>query len=200
MNKILYFRRFFAISTIIATSAIITACSTAPSAFIVTPQLLLPSNNHYSGQHASVKVEDMRTAHHVLEIVKEDSAAQIVTSRTPLQTDIATAFTAGLKKSGLDVSSASANQLRLVINQAKITVEQSLSKYASQSVIRLTVQFSGGDKTLTKTFNSRSTSNGVLKADMAVLERDFNQQLSDLLTQVVQDPELQQFVQRASVQ
>ncbi|OKY26919.1 YajG family lipoprotein [Thalassotalea sp. PP2-459] len=199
MIKISYFRRFFAISTVIATSAITTACSTTPNAFIVTPQLHLQTNTHYSGQHASVAVEDMRTAHHVLEIIKDDSAAHIVTSRTPLQTDIATAFSAGLKKSGLDVSPTSENQLRLVINQAKITVEQSLSKYASRSVIRLTAQFSGGEKTLTKTFNSTTTSNGILKADMAVLERDFNQQLSSLLTQVVQDPELQQFVQKNSV-
>lgn len=195
MKKNSSFYRFFAMSTL---SVLITACSNAPSTFIVTPTLQLTANNHYSGQQATVTVEDMRTAHHLLEVVKKDSPAHIVTSRTPLQASVAKAFSAGLKRSGLEVTPASANQLRLVINQAKITVDQSLSKYESRSIIRLTAQFSGGDSTLTKTFNSRTTSNGLLKADMAVLERDFNLQLSNLVTQVIQDPELQQFIKSTS--
>ena len=56
------------------------------------------------------------------------------------------------------------------------------------------VVINNGSGTLTKSFKITGKSNGPLKADIAVLERDFNQQLAKLLTQIVQNQEIQKFI------
>ena len=48
------------------------------------------------------------------------------------------------------------------------------------------------DKRLTKTFNSKGKSNGAFKADIAVLETDFTQQLTELLTKALANTEIQE--------
>lgn len=197
MKKSPFYRQLKPLGVLFTSITLFVACSNAPSSMIIAPEVRISQQNGYVGEQALIRVSDMRTAHHLVEVIQEDKAAQIVTSDVPLQKVTYNAYVDNLKSNGLEVVATSTNQLSLVINQAKVTVNQSLTKYSSQSQITLTAQLKVGESTLTKTFNSKASSNGLLKADIAVIERDFNQQLGNIIAQVVQDPELQAFIKNS---
>ena len=84
--------------------------------------------------------------------------------------------------------------IEIQIEKALITVQQELVKYKATSEITLRFIINNGDKTLTNTFRSTANSNGPFLSDIAVLERDFNQQLSNLLNQALNNAEIQQHI------
>ena len=93
------------------------------------------------------------------------------------------------------IKAPAANQVEIIIDNALVSVQQSMVKYSASNQMNIRVVINNSKGTLTKTFKITGTSKGPLKADLAVLERDFNQQLAKLLTQIVQNEELQQFMQ-----
>jgi len=75
-----------------------------------------------------------------------------------------------------------------------ISVQQEMVKYQVNNELVIRVKVNNGTQTLSNTFKVRGTSEGPLNADIAVLERDFNQQLAQLLTQVISNAEIQHFI------
>ncbi|GHE87060.1 hypothetical protein GCM10011501_15430 [Thalassotalea profundi] len=130
----------------------------------------------------------------MLQILKKDQAADVITSQSSLAEIIDNALTSAYKKSGTQVTPAGSNVLNLAINKALISVNQSMLKYNASNAIVLSISIDNGEKTLTKSYRSSGKSEGPLQADIAVLERDFNQQLSKLISNIVNDPQLIEFM------
>ena len=173
------------------------ACSQTPSHLIVAPQLITASSGKYLNKQAHIKVTDMRTGNHIVQIMRPEQAAQLFSSQAPLKEIVAQSINSQLKKQGLVLSSdtsSATNAIEIVIDQALIKVDQQMVQYKVSSEIRLTVKINNGPQTLTRSFRNRGSSHGPLQADIAVLERDFNQQLATLLTQVIDNFEIQQFI------
>ena len=181
--------------TIALSSSLLVACANAPTSVVVSPEVMISQSSLNANKSATLTVQDMRTAQHIIEIKKKDQAAQLLSLGNSLTSAIQTPMQKSFEKTGLLISGSSGNQVTLFINSALISVEQELTKYSSASQIRLTAKVENNNETLTKTFNSKTTSEGVLKADIAVLERDFSQQLANLLGQIAQDPEISQYLQ-----
>jgi len=51
-----------------------------------------------------------------------------------------------------------------------------------------------GSETLTSTFKNRGNSDGPFKADIAVLERNFNERLAKLLQQIIANQKINDFL------
>ena len=69
-----------------------------------------------------------------------------------------------------------------------------MMKYQVNNELVIHVKVNNGEQTLSNTFKVRGTSEGPLSADIAVLERDFNQQLTKLLTQIISNVEIRNFI------
>ena len=179
---------------LLALSALITGCESTPQQLVIAPQTINSNGKHFLQKSAEVSVNDLRNKIHVIEIIKEDSAAQLINTSSHLGQTLAEHFTKALVDSGLNIAAASNNTITLIINNAEIKVKQSLLKYQASTQLTLTVKVATNEQVLTKTYNSKLNSEGALKADIAVLERDFNQQLSALLQQIVNDSEVYQFI------
>lgn len=183
-------------SALLAASLLFTsACSNTSNKMVVSPDIVSAKSSLYQNKVAYITIADMRTDSHIIEIIKKDKAAELISNANDLVSSIKAPTIQAFTRQGLVVNSSANNQLSLMINDAKLSVNQSLTKYQSTSLITLTAQLTSGEKTLTKTFKSKGTSNGVLTADLAVLERDFNQQLGKLLVQISKDVELHSFMQ-----
>ncbi len=169
-------------------------CANGPQQMILSPQALIVSSNTFINRSATLKVNDLRTNTHVIAIHQVGEASELISTHDHFDKVIYDVFKASLQKNALNINNNALNQLTLIINTAQIDVQQALLKYKSKSQITLTAQMVVGDKILTKTYNSKENSKGILSADLAVLERDFNQQLSKLFARIVNDQELQQFI------
>lgn len=182
-------------SSLFLINSFIAGCSSTTEKMVIAPEIYTNKTNQYQQKSAHIEVDDLRNKIHIIEILKEDQAAELISSNQNIAEIIKPALIKAFTQNGLTINSQSENQLTLIVNNAVITVKQALVKYSASNVITLTARVQSGEQTLTKTYNSKGQSEGVLKADIAVLERDFNQQLAKLLLQIVNDSEIQQFIQ-----
>jgi uncharacterized lipoprotein len=174
--------------------ATVTACSTAPTHLIVTPQVQLPASNQFSNQEAKITVVDMRTSTHIVQILKEDKAATILSAEQRLEYIIKDVLTSQWHKQGLQFNATAKNDITVTIEKAIISVDQESVSYNTQSEIILKVSIDNTKQTLTSRFKNRAHSEGALKADIAVLEREFNQHLSTLLKQILTSKDINNFL------
>ncbi len=176
-------------STIVLTT-LAQGCASSPQQMVIAPQLQSVTTKAFQGRSAQLSVRDLRNKVHVIEISKADDAAVLVNSSSNITEVIETHFRQALSQAGLNINDNADNKLSLIINNAEIKVAQQLMKYAAKSLLTLTVKVDSSAQTFTKTYSSKLNSEGVLTADLAVLERDFNQQLAKLLLQIVNDNEI----------
>jgi len=172
------------------------ACSTAPTHLIVAPELSSIANHHYNEKQLQLNVVDMRTSNHIVQILKEGKAATILSSQQRLEKIINKTLTEAWKNQGITFNYLSEEKINITIDKAVISVKQSAMSYDTQSEIILQVKISNAKETLTNSFKIRSNSEGPLQADIAVLERDFNQQLSRLLSNILASKDIQTFLNK----
>jgi uncharacterized lipoprotein len=190
LNKSFFNTIFVIAFTIIA----ISACASSPKKMVISPQIIDTKSNIYSGKATQVNVTDLRPNSHIVAIHREGEAIKLISANTHLDNIINDLYKKSLSKNSLAVNDSALNNIELIINTAEVHVYQELMKYKTTSQVTLTAKITSNEKTLTKTYNNKGNSEGVLTADLAVLERNFNQQLGNLIMQVVNDNEIVQFI------
>jgi len=171
-----------------------TACSTAPSHLIVAPQVYLPTSNQLADKQGNVTVVDMRTSTHIVQILEKDEAAIILSAEQRLESIIQGILVEQWQQQGLEISNTAKNNIIVTIEKAVISVAQESVSYSTQSEIIIKVTVDNTKQTLTNRFKTRAHSEGALNADIAVLEREFNQHLSTLLRQLLTSKDIRNFL------
>lgn len=180
--------------TAILISLTLVACATGPKYLVVSPELQENFPRIYQDKTAELQITDRRAGNHLMQILREDEAASLYSSKETLTTIIEKTLIPVLKKQGLIFNQQSTNKIDVIIDNALISVQQDLLKYRANNEIIIEVQLTNTEQTLTKIFRIKGDSNGPLKADIAVLERDFSHQLAKLLNQIITNQEIQQFI------
>jgi uncharacterized lipoprotein len=180
---------------ILSSTVLVFACSVPVKHVIVSPELNMTSSNAFQQKQVNLRFQDLRPLNHIVQISRLDQAAELYSPQLPLIEVVERELTSALKANGLQIQPLAANQVDVIIDSALVSVQQELLKYSANNLIDFRVVITSGQGTLTKSFKISGNSNGPLKADLPVLERDFNQQLAKLLSQIVQSEELQQFIQ-----
>jgi uncharacterized lipoprotein len=177
---------------------LVTACANKPTHVVIAPDLSITnsasSQSDYQNKQANITVTDMRSAQHIVQILRKDKAAEIYSSQQPLKNIIKQTLTAEFKKQGLAINAQASNTIDIIIENSLISVQQEMMDYQVNNELVILVKVNNGKQTLSNTFKVRGTSEGLLSADIAVLERDFNQQLSNLLTQIISNTEIKNFI------
>lgn len=179
---------------IAAILTLLTACSNGPTSVVVAPQIMQTNAYNFMHKSAQLDVIDSRSSTHVVQILKEGEAATLYPSQAPLASVISKSLSDSFKVQNLSIKESAANSITVFIDKALITVNQSMVKYTAKNEIALRVSISNGDQTLNKKYNATGNSNGALNADIAVLERDFNQQVGKVLGQILADQAIQEFI------
>ncbi|MEW6982329.1 YajG family lipoprotein [Colwelliaceae bacterium 6471] len=182
-----------AINSILLTLCLF-GCANQASHLIVAPEINTLVTPLYNQQIASLQVADMRSGSHVLQILRVDKAAELYSPQAPIADVINRQLEKAYQQQGLVLAEQADKQIMVYIDTALISVQQTLMNYQANSHISLRVAVVNQDKTLTKTFTIKGNSNGPLRADMAVLERDFNQQLAKIIEQILTNTDIQQFI------
>jgi uncharacterized lipoprotein len=188
------------IKTLAATTLllVLTACANKPTYVVITPDLSInngaSSQSAYQNKQASLTVTDLRSAQHVVQVLRKDEAAEVYSSQQPLNRIVEEALAAEFKKQGLDINAQAGNAIEIIIDNGLSSVQQEMMKYQVNNELVIRVTVNNGSQTLSNTFKVRGTSEGPLGADIAVLERDFSQQLTQLLSQVINNIEIQRFI------
>ena len=172
----------------------IVGCSAAPTHLIVSPQVNIAPSNQLSHKEAQLNVVDMRTSTHIIQILEKDEAATILSSEQRLEDIIQGILVKQWQQQGLSFTDNATNKMTVTIEKAVISVDQESVSYNTQSEIIIKVSIDNSKQTLTSRFKTRGHSEGALNADIAVLEREFNQHLSSLLKQILSSNDIKTFL------
>jgi uncharacterized lipoprotein len=172
---------------------VLTGCTNIPNNVIVAPDIMVTPEFHHNKQ-AQLDVIDMRTANHIVQIMREGEAATLVSAQERLEEIIKRNLIEHWNKPQLVINSPATNSINIEIEKAIISVTQQTMEYKAQTEIILKVTVNNGSQTLTSTFNNRGNSDGPLQADIAVLELNFNQRLAKLLQQILASKKISQFL------
>jgi uncharacterized lipoprotein len=177
---------------------LLSACANKPSHVVISPDLTIANSTvnkaNYQSKQASITISDMRSAQHVVQIIRKDEAAEVYSSQAPLAQVIERTLTSELKNQGLTVKTQANNKIEIIIDKALVSVQQEMIKYQVNNELVIRVKVNNSVQTLSKKFQVRGTSEGPLSGDIAVLERDFNQQLAQLLAKIINNTEIQSFI------
>lgn len=164
-------------------------CATPPSYFIVNT-ISDTSNSLLSNNLVNVEVTDLRSRQDILQSNHNGSisylSAQLPTT-VLIKQGLINSFN---QKSKTMNNSFNTNVIHVDIEKMAMKLTQSSFSYETKSLIKLTVTFTNQNKTLKKTFKRQGASKGPLKADIAVMEQDFNQLLTLIFNDISQDSEL----------
>jgi len=191
---------FFNVPTVsIIIAFFLSSCADSPSHLIVAPELNLPTASKYHNKQAQLNVTDLRTARHIIQMLHQGEPAELMTSQRTLSETIKQVLTTGFENQGLIIKQSADNEtvnnkVEVIIDKALISVNQKTLSYEAKSNISLRIKVINTQQTLTKTFNSRNNRIGSLIPDVAVLESDFNQQLTDALINILTNDEVIQFI------
>jgi uncharacterized lipoprotein len=172
----------------------LSGCANLPNHVIVSPDIMVTPAVSYNNKQAQLEVTDMRTANHVVQIMREGEAATLISAQERLEVTINNNLSKHWKIQGLDLNELGINTINVAIEKAVISVSQETIAYKVQTEIILKVTINNGSKTLTNTFSNRGNSDGPLQADVAVLERNFNQRLAKLLQQILVNKKISYFL------
>lgn len=176
------------------------SCSNLPSEVVISPTIFSTNVHNYQNSPATLQVEDRRNNVHILQIIEEEKATALINSQAPLKQIVTEQLSTHYKTASLKLindptlSSALPVNIHVFIDTALISVKQELFDYSSTNLIEVQVKMLKGNVTLTKTFKQKGATKGPMKADFAVLERDFSQQLSNVIQNILSDKELQEFI------
>lgn len=170
---------------------IIAACTTSPKYIVLSPELTGYSKGIYFDKKVQFNVIDQRSSSQVVQILKDNEPAHLLSSQDSLTNIINKSISPILRSQGLTIDTYANTKIDIIINTALINVQQNLINYTAKNMISLKVLVSTADKVISKDFNATGQSNGPLTADIAVLERDFNNQLASLLVKIVNNNEIQ---------
>jgi uncharacterized lipoprotein len=169
----------------------LSGCS-SPTHLIVSPDIVSISSVKYQPTNVLFNVTDKRSNSHLLQILREDEAADLLSTELSLDNIIAEALAPQFTNQGLVITSENTDKaIEVIIDEALISVDQTPLSFTSENKLAIRFVVKNKDKTLTKTFNSNGKSSGAFSADIAVLEKDFTIQLTALLTKALANTEIQ---------
>jgi uncharacterized lipoprotein len=186
-------KNLLALTSLIIT-LILSGCSSTPSHLIIAPEIIVPAITQHNDKKSTLNVVDMRTANHIIQILREGKAATIFSAQDRLEDIIKNSLSKNWKQQGLTLQSNAANSINVTIEKALISVAQQTMSYQVKTEVVLKVAVNNGIQTLTSTFKNNGSSKGPFKADLAVLERNFNQRLANLLQQILVNEKVNSFL------
>jgi len=175
-------------------SFILGGCTSTPSHLIIAPEIMTSSVIQHVDQQAVLQVVDMRTANHIVQILRKDEAATLFSAQERLEDIIKNSLNKHWKIKGLTIQGSADNTINIAIEKAIISVTQEIMSYQVQTEIVLKVTINNSEQTLTSTFKNSGNSKGPFQADVAVFERNFNQRLANLLQQILANEKINNFL------
>ncbi|QOL26993.1 hypothetical protein LP316_06800 [Thalassotalea sp. LPB0316] len=169
-------------------------CGSTPTQVVVAPDFIQTNELPLNISQISLAVKDLRASKHLVQILKEGQAANLFNSQQPISEIIENTLADALKSRNISIDNTAQPAITVSVEKALVNVEQQTLKYKSNSDLLVNVDVQTALGKMTKSYHHKGTSEGALKADIAVLGRDFNQALTKVLNQILTDQELFNYI------
>ncbi|WP_238596690.1 YajG family lipoprotein [Psychromonas sp. psych-6C06] len=179
---------------ILASIALLSGCSSTPNNLQLTPKL---SNDIVTKEVNSEHIwlldsQDLRSARYLIAISSGDDVATLINESSSTKDVITETLRTHWVNSGHRFTNKKNNdtQINVQLIQLLAEVEEHTVSHESDINVVIKVQLSSDKKTFSKTFRAHYEEEAPFGADVEKISAQLNTQLSQLLDQIVQDPEL----------
>ncbi|MBY5990591.1 YajG family lipoprotein [Ferrimonas balearica] len=170
-------------------------CASQPEQLILAPTEPFPTLRADHQVGIDLTSQDHRTETFLVRIQREDQPAQLVSAGSNPRALLESGLRQGLQGQGYDLDRLGEVRLNLTLEQLLVDVEQGSLNHTATSYAIASVVVDKDGRQLVKRYQARGTLKGVMRVDMARLEREVNDRLNQLLNSMLNDPELHQFIQ-----
>ena len=174
------------------------SCASLPTDININPELDLEKNTYTFKQSDTWQIasQDLRVARHLIEIIDGDNVAQLINEQQSLRLLVEKSLTQAWINNKLKVNKSSEHQANIKLIKALATVTESTLSYDvdSQMVIKIELNYQG--KNFVKLFRSNKQWDAAFSTSAAGITEQLNVQISQLLNQIIQDPELNSKLQQ----
>ncbi len=177
---------------LIISAVLLAACSTSPASVQLQPELSLNQTGKLLQSKLiwNISSQDQRIAHYLIEITDGDNAATLINESQSSRLIIENVLHKQWIKQGLTFKADSEDKIDIQLIKLLAKVEQNTLTHNINSKIVIKVKLSSENTIFSKTFKSRFNQEGVFTADSKQVTEQLNDQLSQLLNEIIQDPEL----------
>ena len=172
----------------------LSACSSTPSSVQLTPQIDANSvkNQVEVNKQWLLNSQDLRAQRYLIAISSGDDVATLINESVSTRSVIEKTLQTHWAKQGHQFTSRSINGYQIDIQLLKLLaeVEQNTVSHETDINTVIKVQVKSGKTTFSKTFRSHFEEEAPFSPSIDSLTTKLNTQLSQLLNQIVQDPEL----------
>ncbi|WP_232772509.1 YajG family lipoprotein [Psychromonas sp. Urea-02u-13] len=179
---------------ILLSTLFLSACSSTPTSLKLTPNLNdnITINKVEKNQKWLLDSKDFRTARYLIAISAGDDVATLVNESISTRISVEKLLQNHWTKQGYRFTDNQGNSHQIEVQLIKLLaeVEQGTLSHETDINVIIKIQLNSDKSTFSKTFRSHYEEKAAFSADVEVLATQLNTQLSQLLDQIVQDPEL----------
>jgi len=182
---------------LLLSTLLLSACTTMPTSLTITPQLNDDTavNKIDSDQSWTLSSNDVRTARYLIAISSGEDVATLINESASSRLLIESSLRNHWLKQGVQFTNKNSEshekyEIKIQLIKLLAEVEQAAFSHESDINVVLKVQLSSDKTTFSKTFRSHYEQKSPFSVDIEALTTQLNTQLSQLLDQVVQDPEV----------
>ncbi|ATG57457.1 MULTISPECIES: YajG family lipoprotein [Pseudoalteromonas] len=175
-----------------AAFCILAGCANQPSQVILNP---VYQNGQVSTINTSLStsVIDVRGDTSTLTLVESDKTKTFASQG--ITESIKSALDSALSRNGASISNLATTRFELDINALQAVVTETLVSHKSEAKIELSVRVIRATSNFTKKYSGNAALEGPLGHDRAKIEGQLNKLTEQMITRIVSDPELIQFLE-----
>ncbi|WP_435235082.1 YajG family lipoprotein [Psychromonas sp. PT13] len=177
---------------LLTSSFLLVACSTSPLSITLQPTLSeIPANSVSTSKlNWQITSQDFRTAQYLIIVSEGDGVATLINDAQNSRLVIQQSLQQKWAETGLRLNPQSENKITIQLIELLSKVKQTSFSHTVNSTITINVRVESGTTVFNKIFASNTEQEAPLSVNIKKTGNKLNTQLSLLLDEIINDPEL----------
>lgn len=144
----------------------------------------------------SLETLDTRNVEYVARFIEEGTKTRLVGPSEPPKLQLDEVFRNGFAQAGYQIDPGASHSVQIQLEELQMDVTKKTFGYEAKHSVMIAVQARNSTQELVKRYKAKGTLKEPLTPDFATLELDMNKLLGQLSGEILNDPELNQFLQQ----
>ncbi|MGL4613308.1 MAG: YajG family lipoprotein [Shewanella sp.] len=144
----------------------------------------------------SLDTLDTRKLDYVARFIEEGAKTRLIGASEPPKLLLDDVFRTGFTQAGYQIDPSASHSVQIQLEELQMDVIKKTFGYEAKHQVVIAVQARNNQQELVKRYRAKGNLKGPLTPDFATLELDMNKLLGQLTGEILNDPELNQFLQQ----
>lgn len=181
---------------ITAAISVVGCANQGPSHIALNPEVPAIELQTESALPVALETIDTRSANFIVRFNDGDKAARLVSPSEAPRVQMDQVFRDGFTQAGYRIDPGSVKHMQIQLEQLLTDVDEGTFGFEANSQVIINVIAKNANQELTKRYRAKGLLKGPFGADFATLELEMNKLIGELTQNIINDPELNQFIQQ----